>query len=178
METTRADGAFLVAALVRAWVTVCIGDAISAHTSAHTQVKSSRAGLGQVRSFSPTFPLPEDQDISRPRGARFFAFLLAFLRNRSLDPFPFREVFAGYRRDLLRADLRAGVNVALLAFPQGLAYAAIADLPIVYGVTGSAVAALVAPLLTGSRHTILGPTNATSFMIFSFFATYLSLIHI
>jgi len=72
----------------------------------------------------------------------------------------------------LRSDLRAGVNVALLAFPQGLAYAAIADLPIVYGVTGSAVAAIIAPFLMGSRFTILGPTNATSFMIFSFFAAY------
>jgi len=94
---------------------------------------------------------------------------------QTLDPLPIREVVGNYSPPEFKNDLRAGINVALLAFPQGLAYAAIANLPIVYGVTCSAVAALVAPLFTGSRHTILGPTNATSFMIFSFFATYTAL---
>ena len=51
-----------------------------------------------------------------------------------------------------------------------MAYAAIAGLPIVNGIICSAVAALAAPLFASSRHTILGPTNATSFMLFSFFA--------
>lgn len=98
--------------------------------------------------------------------------LRTFFLTRRLDPLPIRELVGSYGLNPLRSDLRAGVNVALLAFPQGLAYAAIADLPIVYGVTGSAVAAIVAPLFVGSRFTILGPTNATSFMIFSFFAAY------
>jgi len=57
-----------------------------------------------------------------------------------------------------------------MALPQGLAYAAVAGLPIVYGVTCSAVAALIAPFFASSRYTILGPTNATAFMVFSFFA--------
>jgi SulP family sulfate permease len=60
--------------------------------------------------------------------------------------------------------------VALLAIPQGIAYAAIAELPISFGIICSAVASIVAPLFAGSRHTILGPTNATAFMLFSFFA--------
>ncbi len=64
----------------------------------------------------------------------------------------------------------AGLNVALLAIPQGMAYAVIAEVPIYYGITCSASAALVAALFSGSRHTILGPTNATSFMVFGFFA--------
>ena len=92
-----------------------------------------------------------------------------FVEN-ALDPFPIRGVIRRYDRSKCRADLRAGVNVALLALPQGMAYAAIAELPIIYGIACSAVAALVAPLFSGSRHTILGPTNATSLMIFSFFA--------
>ena len=62
--------------------------------------------------------------------------------------------------------------MALLAIPQGLAYAVIADVPIYYGVTCGAVAAVVAALFSGSRHTILGPTNATAFMLFSFFAVF------
>jgi SulP family sulfate permease len=75
-----------------------------------------------------------------------------------------------YNRGKFRADLGASPNVALLALPQGMAYAAIAELPIAYGIICSAIAALVAPLFAGSRHTILGPTNATAFMLFSFFA--------
>lgn len=70
------------------------------------------------------------------------------------------------------ADLKAGLNGALLAFPQGLAYALIAGLPIVYGVTCTAIAAVIAPFFSSSRYTILGPTNATALLIPSFFAAY------
>ncbi len=59
--------------------------------------------------------------------------------------------------------------MALLAFPQGMAYAAIAGLPIRYGIFGSAVAAILAPLFSGSRFIVLGPTNATAVMIMSSF---------
>ena len=86
-----------------------------------------------------------------------------------LDPLPIRDPLRRYNGEKFRADAQAGINVALLALPQGMAYAAIAELPIVYGIACSAVAAIVAPFFSGSRHTILGPTNATAFMIFSFF---------
>jgi SulP family sulfate permease len=91
----------------------------------------------------------------------------SFVTHNGLKPLPILGSFSGYRGADLRSDLRSGTNVALLAFPQGMAYAAIADLPIHYGIAGGAVAAMVAPLFAGSRHTILGPTNATAFMIFS-----------
>ena len=96
-------------------------------------------------------------------------------RNRSngegntLDPLPIRGPLSRYNSDKFRQDFRAALNVSLLALPQGMAYAAIAELPIVYGIACSAIAAIVAPFFSGSRHTILGPTNATAFMIFSFF---------
>jgi len=69
-----------------------------------------------------------------------------------------------------KGDSKAALSVALLSLPQGMAFAAIAGLPIIFGILCSATAALVAPLFAGSRHTILGPTNATAFMLFSFFA--------
>lgn len=69
-----------------------------------------------------------------------------------------------------KADFRASLNVTVLAILQGIAFAAIADLPIVYGIIGTVVASIVAPFFAGSRHTILGPTNATAFMLYSFFA--------
>ncbi len=87
---------------------------------------------------------------------------------RSLpDLFSFRHQWKNRQRPHLVADAKAGLNVALLAIPQGMAYATIAGLPIVNGILCSAIAALVAPLFASSRHTILGPTNATSFMLFS-----------
>ncbi len=76
----------------------------------------------------------------------------------------------GYSRSKFTADLRAALNVTLLALPQAVAYAAIAGVDIVYGVVCSAVAAIVAPFFSSSRFNVLGPTNATAFMLFSFFA--------
>ena len=86
-----------------------------------------------------------------------------------LDLLPIRGPLSRYSSAKFIQDLRASINVALLALPQGMAYAAIAELPIAYGLACSAVAAIVAPFFSGSRHTILGPTNATAFMVFSFF---------
>jgi SulP family sulfate permease len=68
------------------------------------------------------------------------------------------------------ADLRAATNVTLLALPQAIAYAAIAGLDVIYGVVSAAVAAIIAPFFASSRYNVLGPTNATAFMLFSFFA--------
>ncbi|NWK56479.1 SulP family inorganic anion transporter [Verrucomicrobiaceae bacterium N1E253] len=92
------------------------------------------------------------------------------LSGNGLDWFPIRGPLSRYNREKFRYDSKAALNVALLALPQGMAYAAIAELPIYYGIVCSAIAAIIAPIFSSSRHTILGPTNATSFMVFSFFA--------
>lgn len=91
---------------------------------------------------------------------------------RSLDPFPLRRAVKGYTRDWFKADLRGGTDGALLAVPQGIAFAVIAGLPLAYGITCSAVACVVGALLMSSRHSIYGPTNASAFMVASFFASY------
>lgn len=84
--------------------------------------------------------------------------------------FPFLPALRRYNAEKLRDDVHAAANVTLLAVSQAIAFAAIAGLPVVYGVLCTAVAALVAPLFAASRHTIMGPTNATAFMLFSFFS--------
>jgi SulP family sulfate permease len=90
--------------------------------------------------------------------------------------FPFIASLRGYQFDKLRHDSRAAANVTLLAVSQAIAFAAIAGLPVVYGVLCTAVAALVAPFFSASRHTIMGPTNATAFMLFSFFSVNPALV--
>ena len=68
-------------------------------------------------------------------------------------------------------DLQAGVNVALLAIPQGMAYALVAGLPIHFGLLGSAIAALMGGIFGGGRFITLGPTNATAVLLFGAFAS-------
>lgn len=95
---------------------------------------------------------------------------LGWLKESQLDWFPLRHHLKGYSLTKGSGDLTAGVNVALLAFPQGMAYALIAGLPIEYGIYGGAVAAIIASFLSGGRFITLGPTNATAVTIGSAFA--------
>lgn len=87
-----------------------------------------------------------------------------------LQALPILSTLKSYSWKKFRADLRAACNVSLLDIPQGIAYAAVAGLPLHYGVTCSATASTLGPAFSSSRHTILGPTNATAFMVFSYFA--------
>lgn len=72
----------------------------------------------------------------------------------------------------LSADARAGFQVAMLDIPQGMAYAAVAGLPLHSGTMCSAVAATVGSCLGPSRWLMLGPTNGTALLTFSFFAAH------
>jgi len=94
----------------------------------------------------------------------------SFFSENNLSFTPFINALKGYNGNKLKADSNAGVNVALLAIPQGMAYAAIAEMPIAYGILCTAIAALIAPFFGSSEHTNLGPTNSTALLIASFFA--------
>lgn len=95
-----------------------------------------------------------------------------FFAGQQIDLLPARGGWSGYQRGDLWADLKSGVNVALLALPQGMAFALIAGVGVAYGIACAAVAAVAAALFCRSSHIALGPTNATAFTVFSFFATY------
>jgi len=96
--------------------------------------------------------------------------ILHFLCGNGLDWFPARKSIRTYEIGRFKRDSRASINVAILCLSQGIAFAAIANLPIYYGILCASIAPIVAPLFSHSRHTILGPTNATALMVFSFFA--------
>ncbi len=92
----------------------------------------------------------------------------ALLPGGQLRALPLRDHLRGYTGESLRRDTAAGLNVALLAVPQGMAYAMIAGLPHeASGVLCSAVASIAGAIFASSRFTILGPTNATALMVFS-----------
>ena len=69
------------------------------------------------------------------------------------------------RRDDLPADLIAGLTVAAVAIPQGIAYASIAELPPHVGLYTAAVGAIVGSLWGSSRFLATGPVNASSLLV-------------
>ncbi len=64
----------------------------------------------------------------------------------------------------LRADLLAGLAVALMAIPQGMAYAMIAKLPIHVGLYAGMAPPIVAAFFGSSRFLVTGPTNAIALL--------------
>jgi sulfate permease, SulP family len=66
-----------------------------------------------------------------------------------------------------RSDLIAGLTVAAVALPQGVAYALIAGVDPKYGVYSAIVVTAIASIFGSSSHLINGPTSAISLLVFS-----------
>lgn len=70
----------------------------------------------------------------------------------------------------LRDDLLAGLTGAVVVLPQGVAFAAIAGMPPLYGLYAGMVPAVIAALFGSSWHLVSGPTTAASIVLFSLLA--------
>lgn len=77
--------------------------------------------------------------------------------------FPFLRWFP-LKADVLRGDLVAGVSVALILIPQAMAYAALAGLPVVYGLYASFLPVMIASMWGASRFLHTGPVALLSLM--------------
>lgn len=97
--------------------------------------------------------------------------VINYWQTSGADFFPLRREISGYQRNDLRADLKAGINVTLLVFPQAIAYASIAGLSMQSALFGAAIAAIIGPVFGSSRFIMLGPTNATAVLLFALFAS-------
>jgi SulP family sulfate permease len=86
---------------------------------------------------------------------------------RPVNLLPFVAWLRHYTPRDLRADLLAGLTVAVVALPQSMAYALIAGLPVQYGLYASIVPAILGSLWGSSAHLITGPTTAVSLVVFS-----------
>ena len=78
--------------------------------------------------------------------------------------FPFLESARGYRLPTLRADLVAGITVAVFAVPQTMAYAILAGVPPVYGLYAAIVMSVVAALWGSSAYVNTGPSNSAALL--------------
>ena len=66
--------------------------------------------------------------------------------------------------DTLRADLIAGITVALVAIPQSLAYAQLAGVPAYYGLYATLLPCVIGILFGSSRQLSTGPVAMTSLL--------------
>ena len=81
--------------------------------------------------------------------------------------FPFLKWWPRVTRKTFRDDLIAGLTGAIVALPQGVAFATIAGMPPEYGLYAGMIPAIVAALFGSSWHLVSGPTTAASIVIFS-----------
>lgn len=77
--------------------------------------------------------------------------------------FPFLAWFP-MTREGVRIDVLAGVTVALILVPQGMAYAQLAGLPVVYGLYAGFLPVIVASLWGSLRQLHTGPTAMLSLL--------------
>ncbi|MGJ7522313.1 SulP family inorganic anion transporter [Variovorax sp. LT1P1] len=85
-------------------------------------------------------------------------------RDRLLRWFPFLA-WPRPDRALLVNEASAGITVALMVIPQGVAYAALAGMPLVTGVYAALFPALIAVLFSSSARLSVGPTALTSLLV-------------
>lgn len=79
--------------------------------------------------------------------------------------FPLYDWLRHYRRGTFVSDLTAGIIVAIMLVPQGMAYAFLAGLPPQYGLYASILPLMLYALLGSSRSLAVGPVAIASLMV-------------
>ncbi|MEK9851885.1 MAG: solute carrier family 26 protein [Flavobacteriaceae bacterium] len=79
--------------------------------------------------------------------------------------FPFLDWITRYRTSDLKQDLLAGITVAVLLIPQGMAYALIAGLPPIYGLYAALTPQIIYAFLGTSRQLAVGPVAMDSLLV-------------
>ena len=87
--------------------------------------------------------------------------MLAALKTR----IPLLRSLRGYGADHLRGDMTAGLTVAVMLIPQGMAYAMLAGLPPIVGLYASTLPLAVYALFGTSRQLAVGPVAMVSLMV-------------
>ncbi|WP_353626444.1 SulP family inorganic anion transporter [Bacillus sp. JCM 19041] len=77
------------------------------------------------------------------------------------------EWIQNYKIAELRGDLTAGLIVAIMLIPQGMAYAMLAGLPPVIGLYASTVPLIIYALFGTSRQLAVGPVAMVSLLVLS-----------
>ncbi|MBW2732661.1 MAG: solute carrier family 26 protein [Deltaproteobacteria bacterium] len=78
---------------------------------------------------------------------------------------PSLEWIRNYRREDLSGDLTAGLTVAVMLIPQGMAYALLAGLPPIIGLYASIIPLAIYALFGTSRQLAVGPVAMVSLLV-------------
>jgi len=84
-----------------------------------------------------------------------------------IKAFPFLNWLRKYKLRYFRTDGLAGLTVAILLIPQGMAYALLAGMPPIYGLYAGLVPLFVYALFGSSHHLSIGPVAVSSLLVFS-----------
>ena len=79
--------------------------------------------------------------------------------------FPIYKDLVNYNKSALFGDLIAGLSIAIIVIPQGLAYAMIAGLPPIYGLYAALIPQLIHGIMGTSRHPAVGPVALDSLVV-------------
>jgi len=79
--------------------------------------------------------------------------------------FPITKDLLTYNKSTLYRDLIAGLSIAVIVIPQGLAYAMIAGLPPIYGLYAALVPQFIHGIMGTSRHPAVGPVALDSLVV-------------
>ena len=109
-------------------------------------------------------------DKPRPRPPKRSSLMSSGLTAKGV-PAPWRAVLFVWEN--LPLDLPAGLTVALVALPQAIAYAMLAGVPPVYGLSTAVVTGFLAAVLGKSRQVATGPTTTTGLLILGAIRPYL-----
>lgn len=75
------------------------------------------------------------------------------------------ESLKGYTSKYFKDDLSAGLTVAIMLVPQGMAYAYLAGMPPIYGLYGGLVPLFLYALLGTSRQLSIGPVAVSALLV-------------
>ncbi len=98
--------------------------------------------------------------------------------------FPLFESISKHNSTKWRCDIVAGLTVAVMIIPQGMAYAMLAGVPPIYGLYAGLIPLILYALLGTSRQLAIGPVAISSILVWSgvsqiaepFTAEYISLV--
>lgn len=94
----------------------------------------------------------------------YFKTMSALVKNISRY-IPIIGTLQNYNRDAFKGDFNAGLTVAIMLVPQGMAYAVLAGMPPVYGLYASIVPLLIYAIFGTSRQLAVGPVAMVSLLV-------------
>ncbi len=81
--------------------------------------------------------------------------------------FPIFSWLNSYKKSYISGDVSAGITVGIMLIPQGMAYAMIAGLPLVFGLYAALIPQVIYAIMGTSRQLAVGPVAMDSLLVAS-----------